>query len=338
MFKIFKHKSNDAPEEQPQVREEAAEKQGLFSRLKQGLSKTRQSFSAGLGRIILGKKIIDDELLEEIETLLLTADVGVAATQDIIDELTQQVKRKALSDPQVLLTSLQTKLQDILEPTSVPLTIDAAHRPYVILMIGINGSGKTTTIGKLANRLKADGKSVMLAAGDTFRAAAVEQLQVWGERNQIPVIAQQQGSDTASVIFDAYQSAKAKQYDVLIADTAGRLHTQSHLMEELKKVKRVIKKLEDTAPHEVMLVLDSSIGQNAIQQAQQFNEAVDVTGITLTKLDGTAKGGIIFAIAKQLEIPIRFIGVGEAIEDLRIFNAKEFVNALFNNNQETKDG
>ena len=334
MFKIFKTKDKDqknAPKEeaQPPVVEEQPSKQNLFQRLKQGLTKTRQSFASSVSRLVLGKKIIDDELLEDIETLLLTADVGVEATQAVIDDLTQQVKRKELSDPQVLLEKLQMQLEALLTPSNIPLEIKAGHKPYVILMVGINGAGKTTTIGKLAKRLQAEGKSVMLAAGDTFRAAAVEQLQVWGERNGIPVVAQQKGADSASVIYDAYQSAKAKQYDVLIADTAGRLHTQQHLMEELKKVKRVITKLDDTAPHEVMLILDAGIGQNAIQQAQQFQQAVAVSGITLTKLDGTAKGGVIFAIAKQINIPIRFIGVGEGIDDLRPFNAKEFVEALF---------
>lgn len=337
MFNVFKSKKPSASAAEPLKPKDEEPSLGLFARLKQGLSKTRQSLTSGLGRLILGKKEIDQGLLDDIETLLLTADVGIAATDEIIENLTQQVKRNELKDPTVLLTTLQTLLQGILLPCSIPLAMDAEKKPMVILMVGINGSGKTTTIGKLAKRLKDEGKSVMLAAGDTFRAAAVEQLQVWGARNQIPVIAQQQGADTASVIYDAYQSAKAKGYDVLIADTAGRLHTQTHLMEELKKVKRVIQKLDATAPHEVMLILDATLGQNALMQAEQFNAAVGVTGLTLTKLDGTAKGGIIFALAKQLNIPIRYVGVGETIEDLRPFDAVEFVEALFAKRNEEGD-
>jgi fused signal recognition particle receptor len=308
---------------------------GLFARLKQGLSRTRSGLTEGLAQLTLGKKQIDDELLEDIETLLLTADVGVEATRQIITDLTEQVSRKQLQDSAALLDALQQEMHQILVRCEEPLAVDAAHKPYVILMVGINGAGKTTTIGKLAHQLQQQGLSVMLAAGDTFRAAAVEQLQTWGERNQIPVIAQQSGADSASVIYDAVAAAKAREIDVLIADTAGRLHTQSNLMEELKKVKRVMAKLDPSAPHEVMLVVDAGTGQNALVQANQFNEAVGLSGITLTKLDGTAKGGVIFAIAQKLGIPIRFIGVGEGIEDLRPFHADEFVAALLGKETET---
>lgn len=313
MFNIFK-KDKDEP--------------GVFTRLKQGLAKTRKSFTAGLSNIILGKKQIDGELLDEIETRLLMADVGVETTEQVIKSLTDNLSRKEISEPAILLDNLKQILKDILQPVCVPLDVNT-HKPYVILMVGINGAGKTTSIGKLAKYLQNAGKKVMLAAGDTFRAAAIEQLQTWGERNNVPVISQQAGSDSASVVYDALQSAIARQSDVLLADTAGRLHTQGHLMEELKKVKRVMGKISATAPHEVLLVLDASIGQNALTQAQHFTQAVGVTGIILTKLDGTAKGGIIFAIANQLHIPIRFIGVGEAIDDLRPFTADEYVEALF---------
>ncbi|HEY9198192.1 MAG TPA: signal recognition particle-docking protein FtsY [Gammaproteobacteria bacterium] len=308
---------------------EPAAKPGLFARLKAGLSKTRSGLTEGIANLVLGRKEIDAALLEDIETQLLTADVGVEATQGIIADLTQRVARKQLADADALLTALREDMAAILRPCSRPLRIDTGKKPFVILMVGVNGVGKTTTIGKLARRLRDDGRSVMLAAGDTFRAAAVEQLAVWGERNGIPVVAQQQGADSASVIFDALQSAQARGIDVLIADTAGRLHTQSHLMEELKKIKRVLTKIDAQAPHEVMLVVDAGTGQNALNQALQFHEAVGLTGISLTKLDGTAKGGIIFAIAKRLGIPIRFIGVGESIEDLREFDAEQFVAALF---------
>jgi len=305
------------------------EKTGLFSRLKDGLSRTRQSLTGGVADLVLGSKSIDEALLEEIETMLLMADVGVDATREIIDKLTQQVARKELGDAEALMAALHDHMQTILEPVSQPLRLTANTGPFVILMVGINGAGKTTTIGKLAHRFQQEGKKVMLAAGDTFRAAAVEQLQTWGERNDIPVIAQQQGADSASVIFDALQSARSRGIDVLIADTAGRLHTQSNLMEELKKIKRVMGKLDEQAPHEVMLVVDAGTGQNALNQAEEFHNTVGLTGITLTKLDGTAKGGIVFAIARQLNIPLRFIGVGEGIENLREFDAKEFVDALF---------
>ncbi|MDX1370680.1 signal recognition particle-docking protein FtsY [Pseudomonas sp.] len=302
---------------------------GWFARLKLGLSKTSASLGEGMASLFLGKKAIDDELLEEIETRLLTADVGVEATNLIIQSLTQKVARKQLTDSGALYQALQDELTALLKPVEQPMRVDATKQPYVILVVGVNGAGKTTTIGKLAKKLEQDGKKVMLAAGDTFRAAAVEQLQVWGERNRIPVIAQHTGADSASVIFDAVQAAKARGMDVLIADTAGRLHTKDNLMEELKKVRRVIGKLDDTAPHEVLLVLDAGTGQNAINQAKQFNQTVSLTGLVLTKLDGTAKGGVIFALAKQFGLPIRYIGVGEGIDDLRTFEANSFVQALF---------
>ncbi|MEE4958381.1 signal recognition particle-docking protein FtsY [Pseudomonas alliivorans] len=311
------------------VQEPEAGKVGFFARLKQGLSKTSASIGEGMASLFLGKKAIDDDLLEEIETRLLTADVGVEATSVIIQSLTQKVARKQLTDAQALYTSLQGELATMLKPVEQPLVIKAEHKPFVILVVGVNGAGKTTTIGKLAKKLQLEGKKVMLAAGDTFRAAAVEQLQVWGERNRIPVIAQHTGADSASVIFDAVQAAKARGIDVLIADTAGRLHTKDNLMEELKKVRRVIGKLDADAPHEVLLVLDAGTGQNAINQAKQFNQTVTLTGLALTKLDGTAKGGVIFALAKQFGLPIRYIGVGEGIDDLRTFEAEPFVQALF---------
>ena len=303
-------------------------KTGFFARLKQGLSKTSASIGEGMASLFLGKKVIDDELLEDIETRLLTADVGVEATAVIIQSLTQKVARKQLTDADALYKSLQAELAAMLKPVEAPLVI-TPNKPFVILVVGVNGAGKTTTIGKLAKKLQSEGKKVMLAAGDTFRAAAVEQLQVWGERNKIPVIAQHTGADSASVIFDAVQAAKARNIDVLIADTAGRLHTKDNLMEELKKVRRVIGKLDADSPHEVLLVLDAGTGQNAISQAKQFNQTVQLTGLALTKLDGTAKGGVIFALAKQFGLPIRYIGVGEGIDDLRTFEAEPFVQALF---------
>ncbi|KAI2679124.1 signal recognition particle-docking protein FtsY [Pseudomonas sp. TNT3] len=316
----------EAPAEPARTEETKA---GFFARLKQGLSKTSASIGEGMASLFLGKKIIDDELLEDIETRLLTADVGVEATSVIIQRLTQKVARKELADADALYKSLQAELAAMLKPVEQPLKIASQNKPFVILVVGVNGAGKTTTIGKLAKKLQLEGKKVMLAAGDTFRAAAVEQLQVWGERNKIPVIAQHTGADSASVIFDAVQAAKARGIDVLIADTAGRLHTKDNLMEELKKVRRVISKLDADAPHEVLLVLDAGTGQNAISQAKQFNQTVELTGLALTKLDGTAKGGVIFALAKQFGLPIRYIGVGEGIDDLRTFEAEPFVQALF---------
>ena len=304
------------------------EKGGWFSRMKAGLSKSSKNLSEGLVNVLVGGKQIDDELLEEVEDQLLVADIGVNATNRIIKNLTEQTARGDLIYSHALYKALKTELTDILTPKVAPLIIDTTKKPYVILMVGVNGVGKTTTIGKLAKRLQNEGKSVMLAAGDTFRAAATEQLQIWGERNGIAVIAQGHGSDSASVIFDAMQSAKAKGIDVLIADTAGRLQNKTHLMNELEKVVRVMKKGDETAPHETMIVLDAGTGQNAINQVQVFSEAVNLTGISVTKLDGTAKGGMVFNIAQNTDIPIRFIGVGEGIDDLQPFKPKDFVDAL----------
>ncbi|TNE76083.1 MAG: signal recognition particle-docking protein FtsY [Gammaproteobacteria bacterium] len=310
-----------APEPEPQL--------SVFERIKQGLGKTRASLTGGLADIFSVGKKIDEDLLEEIETTLLMADVGVTATSEIVESLTDKLERNQLKDGEALRKALRDELHGLLSGVTKPLEIDAAKAPYVILMVGVNGVGKTTTIGKLTKKFQSEGKSVMLAAGDTFRAAAVEQLQVWGERNDVPVVAQHTGADSASVIFDAIQSAQSRGVDVVIADTAGRLQNKDNLMNELEKVVRVMKKLDDTAPHEVMLVLDAGTGQNALSQAQVFQQAVGVSGITLTKLDGTAKGGIVFAIARQLQLPIRFIGVGEQVDDLRSFDAETFVDALF---------
>ncbi len=324
---------------QPVVEIETREKPsegGFFSRLVKGLLKTKQNIGAGFRSFFLGKKI-DDELFEELEEQLLIADIGVPTTSKIIKNLTEHASRKELQDAELLYQQLKVEMADILEPVAQPLEIDSTKKPYVILMVGVNGVGKTTTIGKLARKFQSEGKSVMLAAGDTFRAAAVEQLQVWGERNHIPVVSQSTGSDSASVIFDAMQSAAARNIDILIADTAGRLQNKNNLMDELKKIVRVMKKYDETAPHEIMLTLDAGTGQNAISQAKLFNEAVGLTGISLTKLDGTAKGGVIFAIADQFKLPIRYIGVGEKIEDLREFNAKEFIEALFVHEEEQKE-
>ena len=306
---------------------------GFFSRLLKGLVKTKQNIGAGFRSFYLGKKI-DDELFEELEEQLLIADIGVPTTTKIINNLTQHATRQQLQNADTLYQQLKLEMGEILKPVAQPLRIDGSKKPYVILMVGVNGVGKTTTIGKLARKFQMEGKSVMLAAGDTFRAAAVEQLQVWGERNHIPVVAQSTGSDSASVIFDAMQSAAARNIDVLIADTAGRLQNKNNLMDELKKIVRVMKKYDESAPHEIMLTLDAGTGQNAISQAKLFNEAVGLTGISLTKLDGTAKGGVIFAIADQFNLPIRYIGVGEKIEDLREFNAEEFIDALFAHEEE----
>lgn len=315
----------------PEAAEPEADSDGanVFGRLKKGLSRTGSALSSGLGNLFLGSREIDDELLEDIETQLIMADVGIEATTLIIDNLTQQVARQELDDARALFASLQQELANVLAPSEAPLKIDGSKKPYVILVVGVNGVGKTTTIGKLSKRFQNEGKSVMLAAGDTFRAAAVEQLQVWGERNNVPVIAQHTGADSASVIFDAIQAGQSRGSDVVIADTAGRLHNKDNLMNELEKVVRVMKKLDDTAPHEVMLVLDAGTGQNALAQAKSFQQVVGVTGITLTKLDGTAKGGMIFAVSKQLGLPIRFVGVGEQVDDLRPFVASDFVEALF---------
>ncbi|QJW58398.1 Signal recognition particle receptor FtsY [Serratia plymuthica] len=317
----------DLPAPAVNQEQERPTKEGFFARLKRSLVKTKQNLGSGFIGLFRGKKI-DDDLFEELEEQLLIADVGVETTSKIITSLTQHASRKQLKDAEALYGKLKEEMSEILTKVEQPLDVGGKN-PYVILMVGVNGVGKTTTIGKLARQFQAEGKSVMLAAGDTFRAAAVEQLQVWGERNRIPVVAQHTGADSASVIYDAVQAAKARGIDVLLADTAGRLQNKAHLMEELKKIVRVMKKLDDQAPHEVMLTLDASTGQNAVSQAKLFNEAVGLTGITLTKLDGTAKGGVIFAIADQFEIPIRYIGVGEGIEDLRPFKADDFIEALF---------
>lgn len=298
----------------------------FFDRLKERLSRTRQGLLGGLGQL-LSRRTLDDDTLEELETRLLMADVGVAATGRLIAKLTSRVSRNRLASGDTILEVLQEEMTALLEPCQQPL-VYSAQQPFVILMVGVNGVGKTTTIGKLAKRFTNENKSVLLAAGDTFRAAAVEQLQSWGERNRIPVIAQHSGADSASVVFDAVQAGRARNIDVVIADTAGRLHTQANLMQELEKIKRVIGKIDANAPHEIMLVVDAGTGQNALSQAVQFHQSVGLTGIVITKLDGTAKGGIVFAIAERLGIPIRFVGVGEGIDDLREFNASEFVQAL----------
>ncbi|ERS90057.1 cell division protein FtsY [Marinobacter sp. C1S70] len=317
------------PAAEPEVEREPETRVSVFERIKQGLGKTRASLTGGLADLFSVGKKIDEDLLEEIETTLLMADVGVTATSEIIDALTEKLERNQLKDGEALRKALRDELHGLLKEVARPLEIDAGKQPYVILMVGVNGVGKTTTIGKLTKKFQSEGKSVMLAAGDTFRAAAVEQLQVWGERNNVPVVAQHTGADSASVIFDAIQSAQSRGVDVVIADTAGRLQNKDNLMNELSKVVRVMKKLDESAPHEVMLVLDAGTGQNALSQAQVFQQAVGVSGITLTKLDGTAKGGIVFAIARQLQLPIRYIGVGEQAEDLRSFDAETFVDALF---------
>lgn len=319
-----------AEEPSPSPQEEPPKsKPSFFQRLKQSLQKTRHSFADNIASLLMGKKTLDDDLLEDLETLLLMADVGVDTTQQVIDSLTQKISRKTLKDPEAVYLALQQALLDILLPCEAPLSLTPKTHPFMLLMVGVNGAGKTTTIGKIANQFKQNHQTVLLAAGDTFRAAAIEQLQVWGERSQIPVIAQHTGADSASVIYDALESAKAKNVDVLIADTAGRLHTRDNLMEELKKIIRVTKKILPDAPHEVMLVLDATTGQNALQQAKIFHNMIKLDSIALTKLDGTAKGGIIFAIANELKLPIRYIGVGEKIQDLRPFNAKDFVDAIF---------
>lgn len=297
------------------------------------LSKTRRGFADGMADFLLGKKDLDSDMLEDLETTLLSADVGIEATDKIIETLQGNLTRKALSSTEALQLALADVMENILKPCENPLLISPEHKPYVILVVGINGAGKTTSIGKLANNFKQQNHSVLLAAGDTFRAAAVEQLKEWGSRNNVPVVAQGSGADPASVIFDAIQSASSKNIDVVIADTAGRLHTQNDLMDELEKIKRVIGKIDETAPHEILLVMDAGFGQNALQQAQQFNDILGLTGLAVTKLDGTAKGGILFAIANKLELPIRFIGVGEGIGDFRPFHAKEFVHALLNDGE-----
>jgi len=309
-------------------KENNEENKTWLERLSNGLKKTRSNFTESLDNLIRGKKSIDKELLEDLETRLLLADIGVETTTTILDQLTQEVDREKLREPAALMDRLKQILTELLEPVSEPLQIN--KKPFVLLVVGVNGAGKTTSIAKMAHYYQSQGHRVMLAAGDTFRAAAIDQLQVWGSRHRIPVIAQQPGADSGAVIFDALQSARAKNIDILIADTAGRLHTQNNLMNELAKIKRVIKKIDPEAPHEIMLVLDASMGQNALIQAQQFEQEIGVNSITMTKLDGTAKGGILFSIADRLKLPYRFIGIGESVEDLKPFLAKEFVSALFN--------
>ncbi|QDP71837.1 signal recognition particle-docking protein FtsY [Legionella israelensis] len=310
--------------------DDSSSRTGVFARFRKGLAKTRHQLGEGVGRLLLGKKEIPPEILEELETLLLSADFGIETTEKILTYLSERLARRQLSDGEAVYEALKAELIKLLTFDAPPLALDSGF-PFILLMVGVNGAGKTTTIGKLARKYQQEGKKVMLAAGDTFRAAAVEQLKVWGERNGIPVIAQQTGADSASVIFDAVQAAKARHMDILIADTAGRLHTQGNLMNELKKIKRVIQKIDPSAPHETMLVLDASVGQNALNQARQFNQDIAISGITMTKLDGTAKGGILFAIANELRIPFRYLGVGEGIEDLRPFDAAQFVSAIFEN-------
>ena len=315
------------------IKAEKPKKEGFFSRLKKGLLKTRVNIGSGFASIFSGKKI-DDELFEELETQLLTADLGVDTTMKLIDSLTDAADRKQLKDGDALYELMKQEMATMLKTAEQPLEIPADKKPFVILMVGVNGVGKTTTIGKMAKQFQNQGKSVMLAAGDTFRAAAVEQLQVWGERNSIPVIAQHTGADSASVVFDAFQAAKARNVDVLIADTAGRLHNKDNLMQELEKIARVMKKVDPDAPHEVMLTIDAGTGQNAISQVNLFNQCVGLTGITLSKLDGTAKGGVIFAVADKFNIPIRYIGVGESIDDLRTFKSDDFIDALFSQDED----
>ena len=310
------------------VEADSAEDTGLYSRFRRGLSRTGGQFSSGIGALFLGRKAIDDDVLEALEEQLLTADIGMEATQRIISAITERISRKELSDGAAVMEATKSALLDILKPCEQPLVTEGL-KPFVILVVGVNGAGKTTTIGKLAHRFKAQGKRVMLAAGDTFRAAAVEQLQAWGERNDVPVIAQHTGADSASVLFDALQAANARGVDILIADTAGRLQNKSHLMDELAKVVRVMQKVDSEAPHETLLVLDAGTGQNAVSQAEEFDKTVGVSGIALSKLDGTARGGVIFAIAQKLARPIRFVGIGEGVTDLQPFEANAFVDALF---------
>ena len=325
MFNYIKRQKSESAEESQSFHQA----DGWAEKLKLGLAKTRGRLSEGISSLVLGEKIIDPNLLEEVEMHLLSADVGIEATTQVISSLKKNLERTQLSSPSEFMGGLKTELETILKPSSIPLKIVSGQKPFVILTVGVNGVGKTTTIGKLAKRFQSDNLSVMLAAGDTFRAAAVEQLQVWGERNDIPVISQGSGADSASVIFDAYQSAKSKKVDVLIADTAGRLHTKDNLMSELEKIVRVLKKQDSGLPSEILLVLDATTGQNALNQALSFNAVTPLTGLALTKLDGTAKGGVVFAIAKKLKLPIRYIGIGEQIDDLKPFDAKQFVNALF---------
>jgi fused signal recognition particle receptor len=326
MLRIFR-KNKKQPGAVQDVQLRPAEQSGADP-LEQRLEDTRRQLGQRLGALLTGRSTIDDSLLDEIETTLITSDIGVKAALEIVENLRLGIRNKAISEPAQVLPAVQAELYELIEPCEQFLAVDESRKPFVILMVGVNGAGKTTTIGKLAQRFKEDGLSVMLAAGDTFRAAAVEQLKSWGDRNDVPVVAQATGADSAAVIFDALQSAKARNIDLLIADTAGRLHTQHNLMEELKKIRRVISRIDETAPHETMLVVDAGTGQNALNQAREFNQAVGLTGITLTKLDGTARGGVLFGIAHELGLPIRFIGVGEAAKDLRPFDAGTFINAI----------
>lgn len=314
---------------QDQNNDTAPKQDGVVSKLIGGLKLTRNTLVDSIATIFSGKKEIDQETLTALETRLLTSDIGVTVTKRIIELLKSKLKAEKTIDTEIVFNTIKSQLETILDPCNQPLSIPATTKPFVLLLVGVNGSGKTTTIGKLAQKLQHDNYKVMLAAGDTFRAAAIEQLKIWGERNNTPVIAQKQGSDSAAVLYDAFQAAKSRDIDILLADTAGRLHTHHNFMEELKKVKKTLQKIDPSAPHEVLLVLDATIGQNALNQAKQFNEIIGITGICMTKLDGSAKGGILFAIAEETKIPIRFIGIGENIDDLKPFNAKEFVNALF---------
>lgn len=331
---FFKKKKETQSSSEIERVQEQDNKKGLFSRLQSGLSKTASKFGSGLSTILMGQKVVDEELLEDIEMQLLTSDVGVEATDEIVEYLRGKVARNELQTADKLNEIIQDKLTEIILPCQQPLQINHENTPYVILIVGVNGVGKTTTIGKLTKKLQSEGKSVILAAGDTFRAAAVEQLREWGDRNNTQVVYQKEGADSASVIYDAISSAKSRGIDVVIADTAGRLHNKDNLMQELKKVVKVIKKVDDSAPHETMLVVDATTGGNALSQAEAFNEIVNLTGITITKLDGTAKGGIVFSIAKKMGLPLRFIGVGEKIDDLQVFNAKNFTSALFSSNSQ----
>jgi fused signal recognition particle receptor len=326
MLRIFR-KNRKKPGAVQDVQLRPAEQSGADP-LEQRLEETRRQLGQRLGALLTGRSTIDESLLDEIETMLITSDIGVKAALEIVENLRLGIRNKAISEPSQVLPAVQAELYELIEPCEQFLVVDESRKPFVILMVGVNGAGKTTTIGKLAQRFKEDGLSVMLAAGDTFRAAAVEQLKSWGDRNDVPVVAQATGADSAAVIFDALQSAKARNIDVLIADTAGRLHTQHNLMEELKKIHRVMSRIDETAPHETMLVVDAGTGQNALNQAREFNQAVRLTGIALTKLDGTARGGVLFGIAHELGLPIRFIGVGEAAKDLRPFDAGTFINAI----------
>jgi len=323
MFNFLKRKES-------KVTQESEVKNAVFfPRLQAKISRMRQGLAESIASVFLGKKVIDEVLLAELETRLITADLGVTITKEIIANLTAQLKRKELTDAHTVWQALQATLSSILLPYSQPLVINEKSKPFVILVVGVNGAGKTTTIGKLTKYLQQQGKKVVLAAGDTFRAAAIEQLTIWGECHDVHVVAQKSGADSAAVIYDAFRAAQARHADVLIADTAGRLHTQNSLMDELKKIRRTIQKIDPTAPHETLLILDATIGQNALNQAQEFNDAIGITGLCLTKLDGTAKGGIIFAIVKKLQLPIRFIGVGEQADDLQPFIAEDFIAALF---------